>query len=134
MARAATAGASASRPRRAAYATSSPTTSTTSQRRTPPRAALIDSVMARFLDEDIPVIHFLQIHRMANRFSLPMSPQTRPPVGTGRVFIQQRYNRGLAAAALATVLGSLILFIRSGRGRMALEGKQLKEHHLEPTL
>jgi poly-gamma-glutamate system protein len=36
-------------------------------RRTPPRAALIDSVMARFLDEGIPVIHFLQVNRMAER-------------------------------------------------------------------
>ena len=43
-------------------------------RRTPPRAALIDSVMARFLDEGVPVIHFLQVNRMAQRYGLPLSP------------------------------------------------------------
>ncbi len=103
-------------------------------RRTPPRAALIDSVMARFLDEGIPVIHFLQVNRMAQRYGLPVSPQVRPPVGTGKVFLQRRYNPGLAFGALCLVIGNLFLFIRSGRGRMALESGPKRESRLEPTL
>lgn len=101
---------------------------------TPPRAALIDSVMARFLDEKVPVIHFLQINRMAQRYGLPVSPQVRPPVGTGLVFLQQRYNPWLAGGALSTVVAALFLFIRSGRGRMALQSARREEEHLEPTL
>lgn len=103
-------------------------------RRTPPRAALIDSVMARFLDEGIPVIHFLQVNRMAARFGLPVSPQTRPPVGTGQVFLQRRYNPWLTLGSLSLVMGSLFLFIRSGRGRMALQSARRAEEQLEPTL
>ena len=103
-------------------------------RRTPPRAALIDSVMARFLDEDVPVIHFLQLNRMAERFGLPVSPQVRPLVGTGQIFLQRRYNPWLTAGALAVVVTSLFLFVRSGRGQMALRPAQRKEDHLEPTL
>jgi poly-gamma-glutamate system protein len=103
-------------------------------RRTPPRAALIDSVMARFLDEGIPVIHFLQVNRMAERFGLPTSPQIRPPVGTGQVFLQRRYNPWLTGSALALVVGSLFLFIRSGRGRLALESTSRGDERLEPTL
>jgi poly-gamma-glutamate system protein len=103
-------------------------------RRTPPRAALIESVMARFLDEGVPVIHFLQLNRMAERFGLPVSPQVRPPVGTGQVFLQRRYNRWLTAIALAAVIASLFLFIRSGRGRMALQSVQRKQEQLGPTL
>jgi poly-gamma-glutamate system protein len=103
-------------------------------RRTPPRAALIDSVMARFLDEEVPVIHFLQLNRMAQRYGLPVSPQVTPPVGSGQVFLQRRYNRWLASGALAVVVASLFLFIRSGRGRMAFQSARPKEQHLEPTL
>jgi len=103
-------------------------------RLTPPPAALIDSVTARFLDEGIPVIHFLQINRMAQRYGLPLSPQVRPPVGSGQVFRQRRYNPWLAFGALSLVIGSLFLFIRSGRGRMALEPRQKSSHRLEPTL
>jgi poly-gamma-glutamate system protein len=103
-------------------------------RRTPPRAALIDSVMARFLDEGVPVIHFLQINRMAQRFGLPLSPQVRPPVGTGHVFLQRRYNPWLTAGSLSLVVGSLFLFIRSGRGRMALQSARREEEQLERTL
>ena len=90
--------------------------------RTPPRAALIDSVMARFLDEGVPVIHFLQINRMAQRYGLPVSPQVMPPVGAGQVFLLQHYNRSLAAFALALVIGSVFLFLRSGRIQMILGG------------
>lgn len=101
---------------------------------TPPRAALIDSVMARFLDEGVPVIHFLQINRMAQRYGLPVSPQTRPEVGTGQVFLQQRYNPWLAMGSLSTLVASLFLFIRSGRGRLALQSTRHHDDHLQPTL
>jgi poly-gamma-glutamate system protein len=103
-------------------------------RRTPPRAALIDSVTARFLDERIPVIHFLQLNRMAERFGLPLSPQVRPPVGSGQIFLRRRYNPWLTAGALAVVVASLLLFVRSGRGRMALQSAQRQQDPLEPTL
>lgn len=103
-------------------------------RRTPPRAALIDSVMARFLDDGKPVIHFLQINSMARRYGLPVSPQVRPPVGTGQVFLQRRYNPWLTAGALGVVMASLFLFIRSGRGRMALQSARKEEKQLEPTV
>lgn len=102
--------------------------------RTPPPAALIDSVMARFLDQDVPVIHFLQINRMAERYGLPIAPQIRPPVGTGRVFLEQRYSPVLASAALITIVLGLFLFIRSGRGRMALESRRKERQQLEPTV
>ena len=102
--------------------------------RTPPRAALIDSVMARFLDEGIPVIHFLQVNKMAQRYGLPVSPQQMPPVGNGQVFLQRRYNPWLAASALGLVIGSLFLFLRSGRGRMALQRRAREESRLEPSL
>jgi poly-gamma-glutamate system protein len=103
-------------------------------RRTPPKAALIDSVMARFLDEGVPVIHFLQVNRMAQRYGLPISPQERPPVGTGQIFLQRRYDPWLTTAALCLIIASLFLFIRSGRGRLLLQSARKEEEQLQPTL
>jgi poly-gamma-glutamate system protein len=103
-------------------------------RQTPPKAALIDSVMARFLDDGIPVVHLLQINRMAQRYGLPLAPQVRPPVGSGQVFLLRRYSSVLTGAALATVVASLLLFIRSGRGRMALQSRGRHHDQFEPTL
>jgi hypothetical protein len=80
------------------------------------------------------VIHFLQVNRMAERFGLPVSPQLRPPVGTGQVFAQRRYNPGLAAGSLLAVVASLFLFIRSSRGRLALQSTRRDDEHLDPTL
>jgi hypothetical protein len=71
---------------------------------------------------------------MAQRYGLPVSPEVRPPVGTGKVFLQRRYNPWLAFGALSLVIGNLFLFIRSGRGRMALESGRKRERKLEPTL
>ncbi len=102
--------------------------------RTPPKAALIDSVMARFLDQGIPVIHYLQINHMAQRYGLPLYPQTLPEVGSGQVFLQRRYNPWLAGSALLTLIASLFLFVRSGRGRMVFQGQREEEAQLEPTL
>lgn len=103
-------------------------------RRTPPKAALIDSVMARFLDQDVPVIHFLKISHMAQRYGLPVAPQVRPSVGSGQVFAQRRYNTALAVVALAVVIASLFLFLRSGRGRLALERVPRAEERYDPTV
>jgi poly-gamma-glutamate system protein len=102
--------------------------------RTPPKAALIDSVMARFLDQGIPVIHFLKINHMAQRYGLPLYPQTLPEVGTGQVFLQRRYNPWLAGGALLGLLASLFLFVRSGRGRMVFQTQRHDEAQMEPTL
>jgi poly-gamma-glutamate system protein len=103
-------------------------------RLTPPRAALIESVMARFVDAGVPVIHFLQINQLAQRYGLPVSPQLRPPVGSGQIFVQDRYNPWLAASCLAAVVAGLVLFIRSGRGQMALQSARREQGDLEPTL
>ena len=80
------------------------------------------------------MIHFLQVNRMAQRYGLPVSPQVRPQVGTGKVFLQRRYNPWLAFGALCLVIGNLFLFMRSGRGRMALESGHKRESRLEPSL
>jgi poly-gamma-glutamate system protein len=102
--------------------------------RLPSGAAAVDSVMARFLEEGVPVIHLVQIDQLARRYGLPVQPTEMPPVGTGQIFLQRRYNPWLASGVLAVILASLMLFVRSGRGRMAFQRAGYEPDYLEPRV
>ena len=85
--------------------------------RTPPKGGLaVDSVMMRFSDRGVPVLHFVQIAELSKRYGLPEEPDTTPPVGASNVFVKQEYNRWLAAGILALLLFLLYAFIRSDVG------------------
>jgi poly-gamma-glutamate system protein len=80
---------------------------------TAPRGAPpVDSVMSRFAAEGVPVIHLVRIEDLAERYGLPLQPQTTPPVGEGKVFFREAYRRGAAAASIGLLLAAMIGFIR----------------------
>ena len=85
-------------------------------RRVPRGANRIDSVMSRFADRGVPVIHLSKISKLAGRYGLPLQPTNLPRIGEGRVFIQQSYNIWLAAGALALLLIMLVAFLRLDLG------------------
>ena len=85
--------------------------------RNPPKGGPpVDSVMMRFVDRGIPVLHFVQIAKLAKRYGLPEEPDGIPPVGESTVFVKEEYNRWLAAGILALLLFLLYAFIRSDVG------------------
>jgi len=90
--------------------------------RLPPGARSIDSVMTRFLDQHVPVIHLVRVKDMATRYGLPVrtglpdEEYQMPAVGTGQVFYRQEYNTWIAAAVLAMIMVCLYGFIRSDWG------------------
>ena len=84
--------------------------------RGPSTATPIDSVIGRFLDENIPVIHLVGVRWLAKTYGLPLQPQETPLPGSGEVFVKQRYNRWLTALVLITILVSLYSFVRSDLG------------------
>jgi poly-gamma-glutamate system protein len=82
----------------------------------PPAARNIDSVMTRFLNEKVPVIHLVRVADIAARYGLPTEPGFDPQVGQGAVFNRMEYNRWYAALVLLAILVSLYVFIRSDWG------------------
>ncbi|MCC6746024.1 MAG: poly-gamma-glutamate system protein [Deltaproteobacteria bacterium] len=102
--------------------------------RTPPTgAAGLDAVMTRFITDGIPVIHMVQIARLAKRYGLPDQPATIPTVGTGEIFYRQEYNEWLAGAVLAALLVVLYAFIRSDWGvRLLMATRRGKESAQPP--
>ena len=57
----------------------------------------VDSIMTRFAKEDVPVIHLVQIEKLATCYGLPVQPKNMPIVGEGKVFYREEYNKWLAA-------------------------------------
>lgn len=81
-----------------------------------PGARKEDSVMTRFIDQEVPVIHLSNIAQLARQYGLPVQPKTTPPPGEGRVFYRDQYNPWLAAGVLFAIVASLYAFVRSEVG------------------
>ncbi len=75
-----------------------------------------DSVMTRFMTEEVPVIHMTEMRKLAERYGFPVEPATIPPVGEGKIFKRQKYNKLWVGLLLAFIMGSLYLFVRSDLG------------------
>jgi ABC-type uncharacterized transport system permease subunit len=89
--------------------------------------------MTRFAREDVPVIHMIRIHRLADRFGLPLSPVELPKVGEGKIFTKAEYNLNLVIAVLAALLGLLYVFMKSDIGYRIFYSGELKEGAKPPT-
>lgn len=103
----------------------------------PPRGkrGLMDSVMLRFSERAVPVIHVTGIVAMARQYALPIEPQTMPKVGDSTVFSKAAYNRWLALAGLVLVLTSMIAFIRFGlAGRLLTRTGSKNGDNPEPMI
>jgi len=85
--------------------------------RTAPRGGPVtDSVMMRFVDQGVPVIHLVSLATLAKRYGLPEQPMQPPVVGESNVFTKEDYNRPLAVGILLAILLLLYMFIRSDVG------------------
>lgn len=101
-----------------------------------PRGPQIDSVMRRFAQNDVPVIHLSHIRKLAERYGFPLQPQTMPAVGQGKIFVRQAYNLWLAGGTLLTVIVLLIAFLRLDWGYRLFPSKPRDTggHRPEPMI
>lgn len=86
----------------------------------PSGADLVDSVMLRFAQRGVPVIHLSSLERLAKQHGLPTEPDGMPPVGQGTVFVKAEYNRWIALAGLVAVFAAMLAFIRLDVGSRIL--------------
>lgn len=73
----------------------------------PAGAGEIDSVMTRFAGMGVPVIHLVDVQRLAKQHGLPAELATSPVVGQGELFVRRRTSRVLAAFVLVIILLAL---------------------------
>jgi poly-gamma-glutamate system protein len=91
----------------------------------PPRGkGQVDSVMMRFAERDVPVIHITGIANLARRYGLALQPQGVPRPGEGNVFFKLEYNPWLAGTGIVVILAVMLAFIRMDVGLRILKGVQ----------
>ncbi len=79
--------------------------------RSAPRGAT-DSVMTRFVDDGIPVIHLSGIATIAERYGLSTDTTKSSPPGEGGVYTRVEYSPWYALASVVAILGLMFAFLR----------------------
>jgi poly-gamma-glutamate system protein len=97
----------------------------------------IDSVMTRFINEDIPVIHLVNIKSLAEDYGLPTTLKTYPNIGEGSVYFKKEYNLTLAGSLFLSIILLLYLFFKTELGIYIYHNsfyKSDKKSKFEPTV
>jgi len=70
----------------------------------------LKGTMFLFAERNIPIVHLLDIIKIAEKYKLPIAPDPLPKVGEGEVFQDERYNIFYTSIALG-ILAILILIV-----------------------
>ncbi|MEI1278417.1 poly-gamma-glutamate system protein [Leptospira venezuelensis] len=71
-----------------------------------------DSVMRRFANEGIPIIHLVRVEELAAKNGFSIQPKKLPEIGEGKVFKRAEYDLSLATAVLIGILVLLYIFFK----------------------
>jgi len=71
----------------------------------------LKGTMFLFADEGDPIIHLLDIEALAEKYGLPLAPDPIPEPGSGKMFLDERYNLTITSIALAILVLLVILVI-----------------------
>ncbi|MCA9633090.1 MAG: poly-gamma-glutamate system protein [Myxococcales bacterium] len=91
----------------------------------------IDSVMLRFAQDGVPVIHLSNVKVIAERYGLPIAPQEPPQVGVSRVFVRAEYDERLVVGVILAVGLAMFAFLRLDVGLRIL-GRRRESSHAHP--
>lgn len=84
-----------------------------------PRGAT-DSVMSRFIQEGVPVLHMSGIADIAARYGLSTNPAQPASIGEGGVYTRVEYNPWYALVGIVVILMTMLAFLRLDFGRNLL--------------
>lgn len=85
-----------------------------------------NSVMYRFIDERIPIIHLENIKTIAEQYGLGLHPTKMPVIGEGNIYFSKEYSPLLAGVILLAIILMLYTFARSTLGFRISQAASLK--------
>ncbi|WP_244288592.1 poly-gamma-glutamate system protein [Leptospira dzoumogneensis] len=71
-----------------------------------------DSVMRRFANEGIPVIHLVRVEELAIQNGFTIQPKKLPEIGEGKIFRRSEYDLRLGTSVLVGILVLLYVFFK----------------------
>lgn len=80
----------------------------------------VRGVIIKMANEDIPIIHLLNIKNLLKQYGLPESPVPLPEPGVGKVFVHQRYSMLITAIATSFLMIAISLVVYSDRKKHQL--------------
>ncbi|RME23769.1 MAG: poly-gamma-glutamate system protein [Deltaproteobacteria bacterium] len=93
--------------------------------RSPPSPdRLHDSVMTRFAKMGVPVIHVINIARLARRYGLPVQPDHYPKPEEGGIFADLEYNMTLAWAVLLGLVAVIFVLLKLDLSHYVLRARR----------
>ena len=75
----------------------------------PMRNFPVKGVIIQMGQQDIPIIHLLNINQLTAKYGLPTSPVPLPDPGDGEIFIQKKYS--MLVTAIATVILIIVVIL-----------------------
>ena len=80
-------------------------------------------VIIQMAEENIPIIHLLNINQLATKYGLPVSPTPLPMPGEGEIFIQKRYSVLLTSLVTIFMMAAIgfVFFMERKRHRLGTE-------------
>lgn len=72
----------------------------------------IKGVIVKMAERGIPVIHLLEVEKIARAYGLPISPVPLPEIGEGKVFEEEKHNIELAVLCSIILIGLLFVVVR----------------------
>lgn len=81
----------------------------------PMRNFPVRGVMIQMGQEEIPIIHLLNINKLLDEYGLPQSPEPLPEPGEGGIFVQKKYNVVITAIATLFLVVVILLVYFSER-------------------
>ncbi len=87
-------------------------------------------VLLRMAEQNIPVIHLLNITQLAHKYGLPISPTPLPEPGEGDIFIQRQYSMMLTVSVtIIFILAiSFVYIMEKKRHRIGTEQIPIPKH------
>ncbi|MGJ4788375.1 poly-gamma-glutamate system protein [Leptospira koniambonensis] len=71
-----------------------------------------DSIMRRFANLGIPIIHLVRVEELAAQNGFTIQPKKLPEIGEGKIFKRSEYDLRLAAVVLIGILVLLYVFFK----------------------
>jgi poly-gamma-glutamate system protein len=94
----------------------------------------VKGTMFLFAEKGIPIIHLLDVTRLAEMYNLPIAPVPLPEPGTGSVFVEERYNLTVAAIVLGIMIILIAIVILFDHSQQKLSEKEISSSSLDSKL
>jgi len=82
-------------------------------------------VLILMAEENIPIIHMLNITQLARKYGLPVSPTPLPFPGEGEIFIQRQYSMTLTVIVTTFLMIAIALVFIMDKKRHRLGAEQI---------